>query len=131
MPAHETDAELERLRTAVAAGDYDAVERCLALLERRAGDFERAGDDVAVIEPRGRVLRGASAPGTGGEGLADVEVRADAGPARRPRRAQTGPEARACRPPGVDQRVRADPTGSVELLKSHARAERGAPHRPG
>ena len=129
MPAHETDAELERLRAAVAAGDNDAVERCLALLERRAGDFERAGDDVAAIDALAEAESlqwriGTWATGAG-EGLASMwhvyelmlsRARAEKRLAAR----TTGPESEGHREAAeaLIERVRADPNGlGVELLK--------------
>ena len=123
MPSHETDPELERLRTAVAAGDYDAVERCLALLERRAGD------DVAVIDALAEAESlqwriGTWATGAG-EGLASMwhvyelmlgRARAEQRLAAR----TTGPESERHREAAeaLIERVRADPNGlGVELLK--------------
>jgi len=134
MPLHETDAELQRLRTAVAAGDYDAVERCLALLERRAGDFERAGDDLAAIDALAEAESlqwriGTWATGAG-EGLASMwhvyelmlsRARAEQRLAAR----TTGPESEQHRAAAeaLMERVRADPNGlGVELLaKSRSR----------
>ena len=129
MPAHETDAELERLRAAVAAGDNDAVERCLALLERRADDFERAGDDVAAIDALAEAESlqwriGTWATGAG-EGLASMwhvyelmlsRARAEKRLAAR----TTGPESERHREAAeaLIERVRTDPNGlGVELLK--------------
>lgn len=129
MPLHETDPELERLRTAVAAGDYDAVERCRALLERRAEDFERAGDDLAAIDALAEAESlqwriGTWATGSG-EGLASMwhvyelmlsRARAEQRLASR----TTGPESERHREAAeaLIERVRADPNGlGVELLK--------------
>jgi len=134
MPSHETDAELQRLRAAVAAGDNDAVERCLALLERRAEDFERAGDDVAAIDALSEAESlqwriGTWATGSG-EGLASMwhvyelmlsRARAEQRLAAR----TTGPESERHREAAeaLIERVRADPNGlGVELLaKSRSR----------
>lgn len=129
MSAHETDAELDRLRAAVASGDNDAVERCLALLERRAGDFERAGDDAAAIdalsEAEGLQWRiGTWATGSG-EGLASMwhVYELMLGRARAEQRlaeSTTGEESERHRAAAeaLIERVRSDPNGlGVELLK--------------
>lgn len=134
MPLHETDAELQRLRAAVAAGDNDAVGRCLALLERRAEDFERAGDDVAAIDALAEAESlqwriGTWATGAG-EGLASMwhvyelmlgRARAEQRLAAR----TTGPESERHREAAeaLIERVRSDPNGlGVELLaKSRSR----------
>lgn len=129
MPSHQTDAELEALRAAIAAGDNDAVERCLALLERRAEDFERAGDDVAAIDALSEAESlqwriGTWATGSG-EGLASMwhvyelmlgRARAEQRLAAR----TTGEESERHRAAAeaLIERVRSDSNGlGVELLK--------------
>lgn len=126
-----SDDDLARLRARLAEcpTDESAVDRCLALLEQRATEFEQAGDDAAAIDALSEAESlqwriGTWATGSG-EGLASMHhvyelmLRRAAAESRLAARTE-GPVAERHRAnaAGLIERVRNDPNGLGEKLLS-------------